>query len=134
MRRSREQVLMDIAYAVSARGTCSRLKVGAVVARDFRVITTGYNGVPGGMDHCDHKQTDQGCKDSVHAEANALVFAARHALGVDGCSLYTTHSPCVECAKLIINAGIREVYYAVAYRDPSGIQLLKDAGIAVSAL
>lgn len=134
MRRSRDAVLMDIAYAISARGTCSRLAVGAVVARDFRVITTGYNGVPASMPHCDHSQSDEGCKKSVHAEANALIFASRHGLGVEGCVLYTTHSPCYECAKLIINSGVTRVVYSVAYRDTSGIDLLREASVAVSSI
>ena len=122
---------MDIAFAVSARGTCSRAQVGAVIARDFRVISTGYNGVPSGMGHCDHTQDEQGCKHSVHAEANALVFAARHGLSVEGCTLYTTYSPCYECAKLIVNAGITRVAYSLLYRDYSGVELLRDAGITV---
>jgi dCMP deaminase len=129
-RPTREQMLMDIASVVARRSTCNRLSVGAVIALDARVISMGYNGPPSGIDHCQH---DNGapCDDSVHAEANAIVFAARHGLSTNGTCLYVTHMPCLRCAQLIINSGITVVVYHHDYRDVSGVRLMLDAGLEV---
>src|SRR5687767_3879721 len=116
MRVSRDQMLMEVAQAVAKRGTCSRKQVGVVVARDGRVLVTGYNGTPAGMAHCRHDyQTGEPCIDSVHAEANAIAFAARHGAKLDGAEMFTTYSPCLACAKLIINAGIVRVVMCEMY-------------------
>jgi dCMP deaminase len=138
-------VLMDYARNASRRSTCSRLHVGAVLTADTRLISTGYNGAPSGMPHCDHTCTCPGdgpnhwtgcptgpCEISVHAEANAIAFAARYGVRTAGTDMYVTHQPCLSCAKLIINAGIKEVHYAAPYRDDSGIQLLMAAGVFVN--
>jgi dCMP deaminase len=148
-------VLMDYARNASRRSTCSRLHVGAVLTADTRLISTGYNGAPSGMPHCDHtcncrfkglgfdestllpSSHDSSCSAgpceiSVHAEANAIAFAARYGVRTAGTDMYVTHQPCLSCAKLIINAGIKEVHYAAPYRDDSGIQLLMAAGVFVN--
>lgn len=143
-------MLMEVAQAVAKRGTCSRKQVGAVVAREGRVLVTGYNGTPAGMAHCRH-DCDCGypgeggllfqgkhlsncvsftpCTQSVHAEANAIAFAARYGMSLDQANLYTTYSPCLACAKLIINAGISKVYMAEVYHDRAGFELLNQAEI-----
>lgn len=144
---------MAHAYIEQDQSTCDRNHVGCVIARDRRIIATGYNGAPAGMAHCDHKRPtfkqaqpyglpdhdpdpyawpplrETGCKVAVHAEANALAFAARHGMATDRTDLYTTLSPCYECAKLIINAGISRVLFDRPYRDHSGLDLLAAAGV-----
>lgn len=125
MRISREGMLMHMARAVAKRSTCDRLHVGAVIARDGRVISSGYNGNIMGMDHCNHQEHPSvPCESAVHAEANAILFAARYGMSTEGAELYTTHQPCLQCAKMIVNAGICRVVFEVAYRDNSGLDLL----------
>lgn len=131
-RPSRDQVLMEVANAFASRGTCGRARVGAAIARDGRVLVTGYNGPPAGLPHCDSECLQRhtgGCFLAVHAEANAIAYAARHGIGVEGATLYSTHLPCLSCAQLIINAGISRVLYSTDYRDHSGRLLLEAAGI-----
>jgi dCMP deaminase len=129
MRRSRDQMLMMMAEAASGRSTCSRLHVGTVIARENRAISTGYNGTPAGLPHCEHGDTDSPCEAAVHAEANAIIFAARYGVPVEGAELFTTHMPCLACSSLIINAGIRRTVWLYDYRDPSGVQLLNGAHV-----
>lgn len=121
-------MLMSIAGVVAERSTCNRLHVGAVIARDSRVISMGYNGPPSGLPHCSHGNGGP-CDEAVHAEANAVAFAARYGMSVDGATMYVTNSPCVTCAKLIINCGLSSVYFEVSYRDPAGVVLLTTAGV-----
>lgn len=138
MRVSRDQMMMDIAFMVGQRATCDRRRVGAVISRESRVVSTGYNGPPSGMTHCNHKALgvggSAGCSQAVHAEANAIIFAARHGIATEGCALYTTCEPCLECAKLIINAGIQQVIYTFPYRAHEGLELLRAAGLRVIQL
>lgn len=129
-RPSRDEMLMEMAFVVAKRSTCNRLSVGAVIALDARVISMGYNGPPSGVDHCQHGNGHP-CDAAVHAEANAIVFAARHGLPTENTSLYVTHQPCLRCAQLIINSGICLVLYRESYRLDEGIQLLVDAGVEV---
>jgi dCMP deaminase len=117
---------------MAQRGTCGRAAVGVVITVGGRIITTGYNGAPSGMSHCpdtDEHQTGPSCQHAVHAEANAIAFAARHGTPTDGATLYTTLTPCVPCAQLIINAGIVRVVAHTPYRVMDGWDLLYDAGI-----
>lgn len=130
-RLSREATLLEMAWALAGRSTCNRLNVGALIARDSRVISTGYNGNVAGSAHCNHQENDPPCTTAVHAEANALVFAARHGVGVHKADLFTTHMPCLSCAKLIINAGIWHVYFDREYRLTDGVELLVNSGIQV---
>jgi dCMP deaminase len=151
-RVTRDEYLMDIAQVVAARSTCDRLQVGAVIARSGRVLSTGYNGAPSGMPHCDHTCTcdedypDQDyqltlhrptcpagpCNNTIHAEANAIIFAARHGVATENAEMFVTHAPCLICARLIINAGIMGVMYSVEYRDPSGVDLLRSQAVALA--
>lgn len=156
-RISRDDMLMQTARIMAQRSTCSRGSVGALLAVQGRILTTGYNGTPAGMAHCDHtchctasKTTSKfippallqwgheqacpavnGCKLAVHAEANAVAYAARHGVSVEGCEAFITMSPCVACAQLIINAGVVRVVYDVMYRVPDGVNLLSLAGLDV---
>lgn len=155
-RITRTQMLMEWAKVSAKRSTCSRAQVGAIIAFDGHPISEGYNGAPSGMDHCDHTCTcpelvpgsrdsaadrlgihydkcpaDSACLLSVHAEANAIAFAARRGIAVKGAELFTTMAPCYICAQLIINSGITEVTYFSTYRDMSGVELLEQAGIEV---
>lgn len=136
MRPTRDETTMAIAHEIARLGTCDRLQVGAVIHRQGRIISTGYNGVPAGLAHCDHASEvivgeERGCMLAVHAEANTIAFAARHGLPVEDCDLTVTHMPCVDCAKLIINAGIKSVTYQEPYRKTEGIALLTRARIRV---
>jgi dCMP deaminase len=133
-RTSRDETLMQISEVIgNNRGTCQRLHVGAVISRGGRIISTGYNGRPSGMTHCDHKD-DEPCRLAVHAEANAIAFAARYGVAVEGAEIHTTHQPCLECAKLIVNAGLARVVFWMPYRDDSGLNLLAALGVATMKL
>lgn len=137
---------MRVAGIISEAGTCSRLQVGAVIVRDRRVVSVGYNGAPSGMPHCSHRGVEGykveihgppvpppgPCTIAVHAEANAICFAAKNGISTDKASLYTTDSPCLKCAELIVNAGIIEVIYEREYRIDLGINLLQAARVHVA--
>lgn len=141
-RPSRHEICMQFAHLVAQRGTCSRAQVGAIIARDGRVLVTGYNGPPSSLPHCTDPDgcTDldrgnpSGCIRSVHAEANCIAFAARHGISTDGTDLFCTHTPCLGCAELIINAGIQAVYYCTDYRIRDGERLLRSAGVDIIQL
>ena len=123
---------MDIAAQVATRATCDRKHVGAVVVRDRTILSTGYNGSIRGMPHCDevgHMMENGHCVATVHAEANAILQAAKNGVRIDGATLYTTASPCWPCFKLIANSGIERVYFGEFYRDERSIQVAKSAGI-----
>lgn len=137
LRPSIHSVLLETAVAFSTRSTCSRLHVGSVIARDGRIISTGYNGAPHGMPHCEHPgplraHLETPCEQAVHAEANAICFAAKHGLGVEGAAIYCTHAPCLRCSTMLVNSGIQWVYYINEFRDMAGIALLRSAGIVVN--
>lgn len=129
-RISRDTMLMEIAEIVSMRSTCDKLHVGAVISRDGRILASGYNGTPTGMEHCSHVDIRVPCVETVHAEANAIAFSAKYGISTDGSVIHTTHSPCLKCAQLIINAGIYMVVWRRSYRDQSGLDLLERADIA----
>jgi dCMP deaminase len=115
-----DEYFMTIASVVASRATCDRKHVGAVIVRDRTILSTGYNGSIRGMPHCDdvgHMMQDGHCVATIHAEANALVQAARNGVSIEGASIYVTASPCWTCFKMIANAGIREIYFGEFYRD-----------------
>ena len=118
-RPSWHSYFLQIATAVAARSTCDRARVGCVLVRDRRILTTGFNGAPAGLPHCDnigHLMTDGHCVRTVHAEANSIVQAALHGVTTVGATAYITHFPCLACAYLLANAGIRQVVFQDAYR------------------
>lgn len=137
MRATKVEVMAGIIESVAARGTCDRLQVGCAITRDSRVMSTGYNGNVSGEVHCNHAMYnvafpgDRGCDTAVHAEANAIVFAARHGMAIEGAQLWTTHMPCLGCAKLIVNAGIIRVWFINDYRRREGLELLVRSEIEV---
>lgn len=121
--------MLQVALVVSTRATCPRLKVGAVLTREGHILSTGYNGAPAGLEHCTHP-LDQPCAfEAVHAEANALVFAARWGQATDGGELFCTDAPCRACAGLIVNAGVTRVVYLRDFRNDEGLALLGAAGV-----
>jgi len=106
--------------------------VGAVIVRDRTVLSTGYNGSIRGMPHCDdvgHLMANDHCVATVHAEANAIIQAAKNGVRIEGAEIYTTASPCWDCFKLIANAGIRRVYYGEFYRDTRSIDVARELEI-----
>jgi dCMP deaminase len=151
-RITRDQMLMGMAQVVARRSTCERSKVGVIVAVQSRPLVSGYNGAPAGMPHCNHRcncmrekvmqdgrhvgwiheehcAAEMPCTVAVHAEANAIAYAAKHGIMLAESILYSTLEPCYECAKLIINAGIVRVVYSRAYRSHLGSMLLREAGV-----
>lgn len=146
-RPSIDSVMMQTAQAWSTRSTCSRLQVGAVAARYGRVIVTGYNGAVSGAPHCDHTcncghawdfnthtltcTSMTSCREAVHAEANVVAFAARLGLPLFGATLYCTHAPCVDCARLLVNAGVETVIFKEFYRNRNGLDLLIENDVEV---
>lgn len=133
MRIDRHEMMMRMAEVTALRGTCSRLQVGCVIARDGRSISTGYNGNVSGVAHCQHIDHTP-CSTAMHAESNALIYAARNGVATSDAHLYTTHMPCFDCARLIVNAGIKAVFFKVPYRRPEGVQLLQQVGVEVFRL
>ena len=123
---------MDITLQVARRSTCDRARVGALIVKDKRILTTGYNGSPAGLPHCDeigHLMLGGHCVRALHAEQNAIIQAAFHGVSVAGGTMYVTHQPCLTCAKMIINAGIRRVVYAGHYPDENAVAFLNQAGV-----
>ncbi len=123
---------MQIARTVATRATCPRASVGCVLTRDRRILTTGYNGAPRGVAHCTEVgclMVNDHCQRTTHAEANAVVQAALHGVSLEGATAYCTHHPCVNCVKLFISAGIRQIVYATPYPDSVAVALCKEAGV-----
>lgn len=158
-RISREEMFSQVCQIVAQRSTCLRSQVGAILVKDGRIISIGYNGPVSGMPACEDiypwtkhdmnrgklpsEMVDSlkqkacmgpGCTRSCHAETNAIAFAAKAGMSVDGCTMYCTMSPCINCAKVIVNSGIRKLVYLEDYRDQSGVDLLRRAGVGVLKL
>ena len=137
-----DEQFMELAFLASKRSTCTRRSVGAIIVRDTRVISTGYNGPPRGSEHCDVSgcireelnvpsgQRAELCR-GIHAEQNAIIQAAVFGVSVVGGTLYCTNHPCSICAKMIINSGIREVVYMEDYVDAVAKELFAESGVKV---
>lgn len=144
-RPSWDEYFMDIARLVSSRSTCMRRQVGAVMVKSKHVLATGYNGTPSGITHCsetgclrDQLKVPSGerhelCR-GLHAEQNAIIQAARHGIDINGATLYCTHSPCIICSKMLINAGIKQIVYIHGYPDQMSIDMIGEAGIVTRVL
>ena len=145
MRPTIDEYFMEIASIVAKRSTCLRNQVGAVIVKDKRILSTGYNGAPRNLEHC----LDIGCIRqqnniasgtrhemcrAVHAEQNAIIQAALHGVSIENSTFYCTHQPCILCAKMIINSGIRKIYYFEDYPDSLAIELLVEAGVELIRL
>ena len=137
---------MDVAERFAQLSSAVRLQVGAIVVKDDRIISIGYNGMPAGWDNCCEEEVVVATVDGVpqreikelkskpevlHAESNAIAKLAKSPESGDGASIFITHSPCIDCAKLIYQSGIKTVYYRNAYRSASGTNFLKKSGIEV---
>ena len=132
IRVSWEKYFMNIAQEVSTRSTCDRKHVGAVIVRKKTILSTGYNGSIKGLSHCSDvgcEMIDGHCVRTTHAEANAIVQAAKNGVRIDNAEIFVTASPCYNCFKLIANAGIKRIYYNEFYRDERIIEHAKNAGI-----
>ncbi len=136
-----DQYFMEIATVVAKRSTCLRNQVGALFVKNKRILSTGYNGAPAGLEHCDvvgcaRENVESGTRHelcrAVHAEQNAIIQAALHGISIEGATLYCTHQPCILCAKMMINARIAKVVYKHSYPDGTALDFLKQAGIEVA--
>ena len=133
---------MDVAARFAQLSSAVRLQVGAIVVKDDRIISIGYNGMPSGWDNvCEDKvwtqDGDHGLKtkpEVLHAESNAIAKLARCSESGEGASIFITHAPCIDCAKLIYQSGIRQVYYRSSYRNTDGIEFLKKCNVGVEHL
>lgn len=142
MRPSWDEYFMQIVELVKTRSTCKRRQVGALIVKDKRILATGYNGAPSGCKHCTEigclreemgipsGQRHELCR-AIHAEQNAIVQAAHYGTGISGSTLYVTHQPCVLCAKMAINAGIKRIVFRGEYPDELSMSLLEESGIEV---
>jgi dCMP deaminase len=132
-RPSWDEYFMELAKTVSTRATCRRRSVGAVIVRNRRILSTGYNGAPRGVPHCEEYGCDitQRCQLAAHAEQNAIAQAAANGVSCEGATLYVTCQPCNACAKLIINSGIQRVVFEGDYPDPLALELFDLAGVAL---
>jgi dCMP deaminase len=136
-RVSWEKYFINIAHEVAKRSTCDRKNVGAVIVRDKTILSTGYNGSIKGLPHCDevgHEMVNNHCVRTTHAEANAIVQAAKNGVKINKSEIYVTASPCYDCFKLIINAGIQKIYYYEFYRDERIKQYAKDSKVKLVSL
>lgn len=144
-RVSFDEYFMQLAHLVATRSTCLSRTVGAVIVRDNHIIATGYNGAPKGVSHC----LDTGCIrqahhipsgerldicKAVHAEQNAIIEAAYNGVSTKGASIYVTVTPCFTCAKMLVNAGIKEIIIDGDYPSPSSKSLFEEVGIKMKKL
>ena len=142
-RPSYDEYFMEMAYVVSKRSTCVRRKVGAILVKDKHILSTGYNGAPKGHKHCsiegclrEKKNVPSGERHEIcrglHAEQNVIIQAGLHGVSLEGSTIYCTHTPCVLCAKMLVNAKIKLYVSFGRYNDDSFIDLFKEAGIEVN--
>ncbi|MBD3174407.1 MAG: hypothetical protein GF320_04455 [Armatimonadia bacterium] len=130
-----DEYFMTLAVIASSRSTCLRGCIGAVMVKDNRVLSTGYNGSPAGQPHCLDEgclqdERGKGCLRTVHAEGNAIAWAARHGISLTGCTCYlSSYTPCLACANLLAQVGCVRVVYRTLYRDERALKVLHDAGI-----
>ena len=143
MKEKHKQAYMRTAEIFAECSTAVRAKVGAIIVKDDRIISIGYNGMPSGWDNvCENfVGFDNGGKERLntkpevlHAETNAIAKLAKSTESGDGATLFITHSPCLDCAKLVYQSGISSVYYRDHYRDDAGIEFLKKSGVKVEKL
>ena len=145
-RPSWDEYFMEMAVLTAKRSTCLRRQVGAVIVKDRHVVASGYNGAPTGLAHCDEMggclrqqlgvpsgQRHELCR-ALHAEQNAIIQAAAQGNSINGASIYVTNHPCIICAKMIINAGIKKVYIKDSYPDEMAADILKEAGLEIVML
>jgi dCMP deaminase len=139
-RPSWERYFMSIAGQVGMRSTCLRRQVGCIIVLEKRIVSTGYNGAPSGLPHCEEVgcvretrgvasgERHELCR-GLHAEQNAIIQAAMHGTAVRGGSVFCTHKPCILCTKMLINAGVRRVYYEQGYEDEMADEMAREADL-----
>ena len=145
-RPSWDEYFMEMAELTAKRSTCMRRNVGAVIVKDKHAIATGYNGAPRGIKHCEDRggclrqrlnvpsgERHELCM-ALHAEQNAIIQAATLGQSIEGATIYITHQPCVICAKMIINAGIRRIVVNEGYPDELSVEILREAGLGIIML
>jgi len=139
------EYFMAITKLVANRSTCLRRHVGAILIKDKRILATGYNGAPTGIKHCEQvgclradSSIPSGTRHELcrglHAEQNVIIQAAYHGVPISGATIYCTNKPCVICSKMIINAGIKKIYYEDGYNDPLSDEMLLEAGLEIERL
>ena len=138
-----DQYFMLITRQVADRSTCNRAKVGAVIVRDKNILATGYNGAPAGLPHCldvgcliyesrtPSGEVEQNCFRCIHAEINAIAQAAKNGATIRDADIYITHTPCIHCLKVLINTGIRRVYYEREYKRHTLDDLLRSSDVQI---
>jgi dCMP deaminase len=136
-----DQYFMTITQQVAERSTCNRAKVGAVIVRDRNILATGYNGAPAGMPHCTeagcliyesktpYGEVEQNCFRTIHAEINAIAQAAKNGSNIKDSSIYVTHTPCIHCIKVLVNTGIKKVYYESPYKLDTLEEILRNTRV-----
>lgn len=136
-----DQYFMTITQQVAERSTCNRAKVGAVIVRDRNILATGYNGAPVGMPHCTeagcliyesktpYGEVEQNCFRTIHAEINAIAQAAKNGSTIKDSSIYVTHTPCIHCIKVLVNTGIKTVYYESPYKLDTLEEILRNTRV-----
>ena len=145
-RPSWDEYFMEMAMLTAKRSTCMRRQVGAVIVQDKHIVATGYNGAPKGIPHCEEVggclrekyhvpsgERHELCR-ALHAEQNAIIQAATLAQSIEGATIYITNQPCVICAKMIINAGIKRIVVREGYPDQLAVDLLAEAGLKIVML
>ena len=141
-----DEIYMELAQNLARKSHCVKIKVGSVLTKDTRIISIGYNGPPAGTHNCDEKWPENGCpRDSkgscslaLHAEQNAILYASKNGVPIDGCTLYVTLSPCLACARIIYSMGIKKVIFLESYAkykglaSDEGVDFLKSFGVVVN--
>jgi dCMP deaminase len=140
------QYFLTITRNVAERSTCTRAKVGAVIVRDKNILATGYNGAPAGMPHCIDAgclvytsrtptgEVEENCFRTIHAEINAIAQAAKNGASIRDADIYITHTPCIHCVKVLINTGIRRIFYEREYKRATIEELLRGANIELTCV
>jgi dCMP deaminase len=126
-----DKAYLRLALSWAQLSHCARKKVGAIIVKDSIIISDGYNGTPAGFDNCCENEEGQTHWYVLHAEANAILKVARSSNNCKDATLYLTHSPCKDCSKLVLQSGITRLVYQEAYKDTSGLDFLKSAGLEV---
>ena len=145
-RPSWHQYFMTITRQVAERSTCTRAKVGAVIVRDKNILATGYNGSPAGLPHCTavgcliytsrtpSGETEENCFRTIHAEINAIAQAAKNGASIRDADIYVTHTPCIHCLKVLINTGIRRIYFEHEYKRQTLDDILRHSGVQLECV
>ncbi len=142
-RLSWDQYFLTITRQVAERSTCNRAKVGAVIVREKNILATGYNGSPAGLPHCTEVgcliyqsktpsgETEENCYRTIHAEINAIAQAAKNGVSIRDAAIYVTHTPCIHCMKVLINTGIKHIFYEKEYKLYTVKELLGSAEVTL---